>query len=314
MRLIVVDWGTTRLRAFLVENGAIVAKVAADEGVSGLAAGSHARIFRARCGPWLDAHPDAPVLLVGMVGSREGWVEARYAPCPCGPAEIARAMIPVDLGDGRTGHIVPGLVQDDRVLGMDVMRGEETQALGSGVSDGLLCLPGTHSKWIAMREGRVHRFASYFTGEMYALLRHQSMLGRPASEPADPQGFARGLAVAAADAGGADPVLFSHGIAPTGARSGLLHLLFSARAATVTGRLPPDQLGPYLSGLLTGDEVAGALRVFPDPGEVTIIQAPERAALYAQALAARGIASRILDPETALVAGLARIAAAKRDV
>lgn len=312
MTMIVVDWGTTRFRAFLVEDGAVLDKTAADEGVSGLAAGSHAGIFRSHCGAWLDAHPEAPVLLVGMVGSREGWVEAPYAACPAGPEDIVRAMIPVDLGAGRTGHIVPGLVQDDPALGMDVMRGEETQALGSGVADGLLCLPGTHSKWIAMRGGRVHRFASYFTGEMYALLRHQSMLGRPAAEPADPQGFARGLAVAAADAGGAEPVLFSHGIAPPGARAGLLHLLFSARAATVTGRLPPNQLGPYLSGLLTGEEVAGALRVFPDPGEVVIIQAPERATLYAQALAARGIASRVLDPETALFAGLARIARAAR--
>ncbi len=121
------------------------------------------------------------MLLVGMVGSREGWVVAPYATCPAGPAEIAAAMIPVDLGDRPQAHIVPGLFCEPAPGAADVMRGEETLVLGCGVEDGLVCLPGTHPKWVVMRGGRIERFATYMTGEMYALLREHSMIGRPAS-------------------------------------------------------------------------------------------------------------------------------------
>ena len=160
-------------------------------------------------------------------------------------------MIAVDLGEGRSGHIVPGLSCEPAPGAVDVMRGEETLAFGAGVEDGLVCLLGTHPKWVEMRGGRVQRFATYLTGEMYALLRHHSMVGRPATEPEDPGGFELGLAAAERNGGAG--------------RVGLLHLLFGARAATVTGRLPPAALGPYISGLLTGDEINGAFAQFEKP-------------------------------------------------
>ena len=186
MRFILVDWGTTRFRGFLVEDGRIAARVAADEGVSALRAGDHPGVFRRHCGPWLAAHPDAPVALVGMVGSREGWTVAPYASCPAGPADIARALVGVDLGEGRRGRIVPGASCEPEPGAVDVMRGEETLALGAGVPDGLVCLPGTHPKWVEMRGGRIQRFSTFLTGEAYDLLRNQSMVGRPATEPEDP--------------------------------------------------------------------------------------------------------------------------------
>ena len=113
------------------------------------------------------------------------------------------------------------------------MRGEETLVLGSGVENGLVCLPGTHPKWILMRAGRVERFATYMTGEMYALLREHSMIGRPATEPGDPAGFDMGLDAAKRNGG------------ETGdERVGLLHLLFGARAAVVSGRMAPACSAP----------------------------------------------------------------------
>ena len=237
MRIIVADWGTTRFRAYLVEDGATVDRVASDEGVSALKAGEHQGVFRRHCGRWLDAEPDAPVLLVGMVGSREGWVEAPYAACPAGADDIARALIDVELGGGRRGHIVPGLCCEPQPGAVDVMRGEETLVLGTGVADGLVCLPGTHPKWVEMKGGRVARFATYFTGELYALLRHHSMVGRPATEPEDPAGFALGLE--AAERNGCAAVQ----------RVGLLHLIFGARrrdgdAPLAGGRARPLPLRP----------------------------------------------------------------------
>jgi 2-dehydro-3-deoxygalactonokinase len=296
LRFIVADWGTTRFRGYLVENETILDEVSSEEGVSALQSGQHRGVFMRQCGRWLEAEPDAPVLLVGMVGSREGWVMAPYAACPAGPADIARAMIPVDLDNGRQAHIVPGLSCEPAPGAYDVMRGEETLVLGSGVEDGIVCSPGTHPKWIEMRGGRVERFATYMTGEMYALLREQSMIGRPATEPEDPKGFDLGLDAAARNSG------------ETGDRRvGLLHLLFGARAAVVSGHMATDLLAPYLSGLLTGDEVNSALFQFGRPSAVTILADAPRADLYIHALARHGIATQVRAPRQALITGLARI-------
>ena len=273
----------------------IVDRGSSDEGISALREGQHRDVFLKHCRPWLEREPDAPVALVGMVGSKEGWRMAPYAQCPAGPEEIARAMIEVEIGEGRKGRIVPGLSCEPQAGAVDVMRGEETLCLGAGVIDGLVCLPGTHPKWVEMKHGRVARFATYFTGEMYALLRHHSMVGRPATEPEDPAGFERGLEAAERNSG------------RSGARVGLLHLIFGARAAAVTGRLPSAELGPYISGLLTGDEINGAFGLFDKPREVTAIGAEERVALFGRALARHGIAVVTKDPEEALVAGIARI-------
>lgn len=299
MRFIVADWGTTRFRGYLIENETILDEVSSEEGVSALQSGQHRDVFMRQCGRWLDAEPDAPVLLVGMVGSREGWVMAPYASCPAGPADVAAAMIPVDLGNGRKAHVVPGLSCEPAPGAYDVMRGEETLVLGSGVEDGIVCSPGTHPKWIEMRSGRVQRFATYMTGEMYALLREHSMIGRPATEPEDPKGFDLGLDAAARNGG------------ETGERRvGLLHLLFGARAAVVSGHMATNLLAPYLSGLLTGDEINGALSQFGKPSSVTILADAPRADLYIHALARHGIATQVRAPREALIAGLARIARA----
>ncbi len=297
MRFILVDWGTTRVRAYLVDGETIADRAEADEGVSALSKGEHAGVFQRLCGTWLRRERDLPAALVGMVGSREGWIEAPYAVCPAAPADVARAMIAVDLGGGRTGHIVPGLRCEPSPGAVDVMRGEETLAFGAGVSDGLICLPGTHSKWIVMRGGRVERFASYMTGEMYALMRHHSMVGRPATEPEDPAGFELGLAAAERNGGAG--------------RVGLLHLLFGARAATVTGRLPPAALGPYISGLLTGDEINGAFAQFEKPEALTVIADAPRADLFAKALARHGVRAIAKPPVDALVRGIGRILGAR---
>lgn len=293
MRFIAVDWGTSRLRAFLVEGESVFDRAASDDGIARLAGAGFAEAFEAVCGPWLAAEPDLPVLLAGMVGSREGWFPAPYSPCPAGPDTIAAASLGVDLGRGRQGLVVPGVLFEAETGAVDVMRGEETHLLGSGVADGIVCLPGTHCKWASMRDGRIDRFATFMTGEMHALLGAHSMIGRPAAEPADPAGFAQGLA-AVGDGEGS-----------------LLQALFGARAATVSGRLPPSRLGPYLSGLLTGDEVAGALRLLGSPERVTVVADPPRFALYREALARRGIEAVALSPERTLVAGLARIRAAR---
>lgn len=298
-RFILVDWGTTRFRALLVDGATVVGRATSQEGVSALKEGQHAEVFRRQCGHWLDAEPDLPVALVGMVGSREGWRMAPYVACPAGPAEVARAVMTVEIGQGREALIVPGLTSEPQAGAIDVMRGEETLAFGAEIEDGLICLPGTHPKWVEMKDGRIARFATYLTGEMFALLRHHSMVGRPATEPEDPAGFDLGLDAAERN-GGAD------------ARVGLLHLIFGARAAAVTGRLSSAALGPYISGLLTGDEINGALSLFHKPEAVTVIGGADRAELFARALARHGVEAKLAVSEEALIVGLRRILVHRR--
>jgi 2-dehydro-3-deoxygalactonokinase len=293
MRFVAVDWGTTRVRALLVDGTAVLARSESDEGVSRLKPGQHADVFARQCGPWLAAEPDLPVVLVGMAGSREGWALAPYAACPAGSEEIAAALTRIDIGNGRTAAIVPGLTSF-RNGAADVMRGEETHLLGSGVTDGLVCLPGTHCKWALVQGGKVEFFATFLTGELYALLREHSMVGRPAQDPADPAGFAAGLAASSLRGG---------------AEGGLLNALFAARAATLTGRLSAEKLGPYLSGLLTGEEIAGAFRLFGRPSQVTIVADAPRADLYVEALGREGIPVEQRGQEETLLAGLAAILA-----
>jgi 2-dehydro-3-deoxygalactonokinase len=162
-----------------------------------------------------------------------------------------------------------------------------------------------------MRGGRIERFASFMTGEMYALLREHSMIGRPGDGAGGPGGLRPGPRRGGTKRREARcRRSVRRGRA---SRVGLLHLLFGARAATVAGRMPPARLGPYLSGLLTGDEVNGALAQFGRPEEVTIVAGEPRAGLYETALARHGVRAAVVAPEPALIAGLGRIAASLRE-
>ena len=123
------------------------------------------------CGNWLAAHPNSPLLLSGMIGSRQGWIEAPYCPCPCALETIHQHA--VALPSARlTGYVVPGLIASGLSGAPDVMRGEETQiagltALQPGLT-GTVCLPGSHSKWVSLRNNRIEGFSTFLTGELFA--------------------------------------------------------------------------------------------------------------------------------------------------
>jgi 2-dehydro-3-deoxygalactonokinase len=282
---IAVDWGTTRLRASLVDaTGAVIDTTQSDSGVQSIPAGGFPAALDSACAAWFGSRPDLPVLMAGMVGSRNGWVEAPYAPCPAGAAEIADRLLAVP-GTSRPIHVVPGVDCRWADGAYDVMRGEETQALGTGVRDGLVALPGTHGKWIEMRDGRIHRFATFVTGELFAAV-SASFVGRLAEEPYD-------------DAAGAD-------LAAEAARvpGGLTRGLFQARARTLAGDLMPRGVRPFLSRLLVEAEIAGALDLFGRPETVHLVSAEPQRSIYRSALAARGIAVQDYDTPTVTLAGL----------
>jgi 2-dehydro-3-deoxygalactonokinase len=299
--MIGVDWGTSSFRAFRLDGaGAVRERRESAMGILRVPRGGFAAALREAVGPWLAAG-EQRVLLSGMVGSRQGWVEAPYLPCPAGAGEIAAALVDVPF-EGARVKLVPGLSDSDQTGTPEVMRGEETQIVG--VLGGLVadedhgegpvaqeawaCLPGSHSKWARIRDRRIVAYRTYLSGEAFAALRGGTILGRMMEDaPHHPAAFARGLARAA------EP---GH----------LLHHLFGVRTLGLTGRLADSESASYLSGLLIGHEVAAAL---PAGALVHLIGAPALCALYADAVVALGGRAAIMDADAA-ARGLAAIGGA----
>jgi 2-dehydro-3-deoxygalactonokinase len=294
-QLIGLDWGTSSLRAYLLGNGgAIIDSHNSALGIMRVADGKFAATFEEVCGDWLVEHPHAPVLLAGMIGSKQGWLEAPYCACPADAAAIARALAQLHV-PGRESHIVPGLSCTNAAGVPDVMRGEETQIIGAIAPEGkhLAVLPGTHSKWAWVEQGSVRGFASFMTGEIYSALTGHTILGRLMKLEAmhEPEAFARGV---------------RYGLA---APQALMSRVFSARTLGLFGELAETALPSYLSGLLIGSEIGGALSLTPYTGTVTILGNAALTQRYVEAFAIAGIATRAGAPDCAAL-GLWRIAQA----
>ncbi len=273
-RLIAVDWGTSSLRGALLDgDGAVLDEVSAPAGILSVPPGGFADVFQAHFGRWL-ADTGAPCLISGMAGSRQGWQEAPYCPCPAGFADIAAQMLWLEAG---RIALVPGLSCEEGGV-PDVMRGEETQVFGAldllGLSDAQLVLPGTHSKWVQVSDGRVTRFRTFMTGELYALLREHSILARTLPE----------------DDGELDADAFRRGLAHARESASLLHAAFSVRTLSLFDRLPAAARPSYLSGLVIGEELR-AQTLAPRAQPVVVIGSPALAARYQLALEAQGVAS-----------------------
>jgi 2-dehydro-3-deoxygalactonokinase len=293
--LIAIDWGTTSARAYRLDaGGQILDARSAPLGVQQVSAGGFPAALKALLGDGFDA--DVPLLACGMIGSRQGWIEAPYIRCPARLEEIAANLSSVP---GTRLAIVPGLICHDADGVPDVMRGEETQILGAlgdrqPSAPCLIVLPGTHSKWARIGAGGIEAFATFMTGELYALLRDHSILGRLATAGAgDDNAFVRGVRMSLRDAGA------------------LPHDVFSARTLALTGALAPDGVADYLSGLLLGAEIAAARRwAHRDAGgdeAVTLVGDAALCARYRRALVLAGFKT-VSGHSEAAARGLWRIA------
>jgi 2-dehydro-3-deoxygalactonokinase len=250
----------------------VLADHAAPRGLLSVPPGGWQLAFEAEFAAWRAAHPGLPCLMSGMVGSRQGWAEAAYCACPAGLDDLARQLLWVLPGQVA---IVPGVCHE--VGGVpDVMRGEETQvfgalqALAEPAGDHTLVLPGTHSKWVQVQAGRITGFSTHMTGEVYALLRQQSILAR----------------MLPADDGPLVPDAFDAGLAQARQPGGLLHHVFAVRSLALFGRADGPALASRLSGLLIGEELRA--QALPAEAAVTVLASPSLAARYQRALAWRG--------------------------
>jgi 2-dehydro-3-deoxygalactonokinase len=298
-RLIAIDWGSSRLRAWLLgPGGAVLADRSSDDGASRLVGGApvFAAALQALAADWLALR--LPAIACGMVGSAHGWREARYVGCPAPLAELHRHTVTVDTPAGTPLHIVPGLLDEPAGGTPDVMRGEETQLAGllaldpARTAQATVLMPGTHSKWVRLEGGRVAGFRTRITGELYAVLRQHSVLGR---------------LMPATDDGGEHGDAFDAGVAGArqGAGSDLGAQLFAVRTLGLTGRLRAEALPDYLSGLLIGHELAAGLQA--GGARLLLVGDPALCQRYGRALQAFGIQPAAVHGNTA-IAGLWQLA------
>jgi 2-dehydro-3-deoxygalactonokinase len=282
--LIGLDWGTSSLRATLIDGaGCVIKEDARPWGITHLPPGGFRAAYDAVTAAWRAAWPGLPCLAAGMVGSRQGWVEAPYCDAPAGVEALASHLAAVaEVGL----FIVPGIVLSG--ARSDVMRGEETQVIGAlvNVDRGCMVLPGSHSKWVDVEAGRIIDFRTFMTGEVFSALRDHTILGAfSVPEVPDQNSFDRGVRTA-------------HDTA-----EGIASLLFSARALVLTDRLPASGALEYLSGLLIGDE----LRSAPEGVQPLLIGEASLCRRYQRAMRLCGIDATIATPDVT-AAGLWRIA------
>lgn len=290
-----VDWGTSRFRLWLLDrDGNAVAERQSDRGMSSLQSAEYeAELETALSG--VDAPDGLPVVICGMAGSAKGWIEAPYADLPARPSKIADAAVRVPSST-RDIRMLPGLAQRDPAA-PDVMRGEETVLLGlmlGGMTDGLVCMPGTHSKWVRFESGTVTGFNTVMTGELYALLSRQSTLAH---------------AIGDAEAVSADDPAFAAAVAEALAETGrITGTMFSVRAGPLLGLLPPEAAAARLSGLLIGLEVAAA-QIRPGT-EIALVSEGKLARLYTRALSIAGHRTQNHDSDESVRRGLFSAASA----
>jgi 2-dehydro-3-deoxygalactonokinase len=286
-----LDWGTTSFRAYLVNSaGEVTDQRAAPEGILEVKDGAFEAALEQHIEGW---DSSLPLIASGMITSRQGWVELPYVDCPAGPADLAKAVHTKALSSGRIIHFLTGLHLQSPSLGHDVMRSEETQVFGSidsGASH--FVTPGTHSKWIDVEGDKITNFATYMTGETFAIMKAHSILGRLiANDVDDEHEFHKGV-----DRAFADP-------------AGLLHNLFSARSLALFQELPPEKISSYLSGVIIGAEVAHAVSMRDSTNHYAVLASPGIGGKYVLAMKAAGLRVTMGDP-LAIVKGERAVAQA----
>ncbi len=283
---IAVDWGTSRLRAWAMHGDTVLDQAQSDDGVSQVSEGNFQSALLKLIEDWLGPDP-VEVIACGMVGARQGWVEAPYSAVPSAPVPVSPIRVPAT--DARIrAFVIPGLKQMNPP---DVMRGEETQIAGFLAPrphwDGVICLPGTHTKWVQISAGEVISFRTFMTGEMFDLLCGHSVLKHSVGA-------------------GWDDAAFAEAVSDTLSKpEQLAARLFSLRAADLLTGQDADTARAKLSGLLIGAELA-ATRPYWLGQQLAIVGAEDLSAAYAGALRQQGAIVETTDAVKATLQGLAQ--------
>lgn len=284
-----VDWGTSSFRLWVVDAaGNILAERKSDEGMMRAGETGFANVLESHLDA-LNAPANLPVVISGMAGARQGWKEATYLNLPASFTSLADAAIPVEHSS-RDVRILPGMAQNSAEA-PNVMRGEETQLAGIGEShaDGLVCMPGTHCKWVKLQNGQVIGMSSFMTGEIFAVLSQHSILKHAVDVELQFDATHPAFQAAA-----------KHALANP---SQIMSMIFPVRAGQLLGFEQHEDGAPHLSGLLIGAEIAAARELY-GTGSVWLVASQRLNALYAPIMEDAGFTVNLVDGEIAVRAGL----------
>jgi 2-dehydro-3-deoxygalactonokinase len=288
---IALDWGTSSFRAYLLKaDGTVQETVTTPDGILAVKDADFDAALESHIGKW---NVNLPIIASGMITSRQGWVELPYVACPASLQSIAAAVHPHTSKPGRRIFFVPGISTRSPDGTPDVIRGEETQVLGAsqGGSEHFVT-PGTHSKWITVENQAITGFSSYMTGEVFALLKSHSILGKlMTGETGYASAFENGIR-----AGLKDP-------------AGFLHNIFSTRTLALFNEMPTEHLSSYLSGQVIGTEIAHAIAKNPSGAQYQILATPALGEHYITAMKIAGLNVNYGEPDVVVI-GLRRIAVA----
>lgn len=294
---VAVDWGTSSFRLWLVDRtGHVLAARRSDEGMMAAAKTGFPGVLQSHLAA-VGAPDHVPVLVCGMAGAKTGWVEAGYVDTPAPLPAILKQAARVP-GEARDIRILPGIAQRD-TNAPDVMRGEETQLLGAlgldAAGEALVCMPGTHSKWVRVQDGTVARFSTFMTGELFSVVSRETILS---------------LAVARADEAEDVASFKAAAKAAFEAPAFAANLLFGARSRQLLFGGTPAAARETLSGTLIGVELAAGLSGAVPRAGITLIASGRLAMLYRLAFDALKVDVNPIDADEAVRRGLSMAAAA----
>ncbi len=295
---VAVDWGTSSFRLWLIgEDDSVLAERRSGEGMTSAAQTGFAKVLQSHLTA-LSAPNDLPVIVCGMAGARQGWVEAGYIDTPTSLAAILTGAVAVP-GQARDVRILPGLAQRAKDV-PDVMRGEETQLLGVLKADAkgeqIVCMPGTHSKWVRVADGQVTGFSTFMTGELFDVITKHSILSHAVAGAADMP---------------ADSAVFEAAIRASFEKPALAtNLLFTARAGQLLHGLTAAGAQALISGTLIGAEIAGALSSAGQGAMITLVASGRLQALYEDAFRTLSLTYTTVDADAAVRRGLSAAAKA----
>lgn len=293
-KTIILDWGTSRFRAYLVEisSGRLIDEVPEGLGMGALKRDEFPGYCHDRVSHWCRERGRVPIYMSGMVGAAQGWLTAPQPPAPVGIADLAALVVPADGVDD--AWIVPGVRSHKAGGGTEVMRGEEVQIFGAleleKLSSARLCLPGTHAKWATVRGGILMDFDTAMTGELYQAVLGNTVVGKLGDMSA-----------------AFDRSAFEQGLATASAPGGVLHHLFGARGRHLYGELTRSEVPSFVSGVLIGEEVSGMAAIETLPGAVLLVCSDELRTPYEIALSFHGVEPIWVGAKPATLAGVLSI-------
>lgn len=294
-KLVAIDWGTTSFRAYSFDqDGKIIDTISA---AAGIMQGNNLNfddVYYEQLGDLLEKFPEVPVIASGMITSTQGWVETPYLPCPASLTDLSENLTEHTTTRGDIIYFVSGVCQKSPVA--NIMRGEETQMAGMNSVEALVAiLPGTHSKWIRMENDTIKQFSTFMTGELFATITQNTIIGRLITKDDDPGAFIRGV---------------REGFSSEEIAGGIMSKLFGARALPLMGMMNQDSIKDYLSGLLLGTEIQEAVKSgFRIDSKPILCGAPDLVERYKIALCECGIEAETGNSDLAAL-GLYRIAIA----